>query len=139
MYKVSDEQSPPLVSNIFRKKISHLYNLPLNSQCSRSLIRSVSYGTESISYLGPVIWDIHPNSYKNLPNFSVFKNRISKWKPENCHCRLCKTYIYKVGFTEASAPVSSMKLWCFLHICLYKRGLVFKILAFLFIIMFIAF
>ena len=58
---------------------------------------------------------------------------------QNGNLRVVTAYIYKVGFTEASAPVSSMKLWCFLHICLYKRGLVFKILAFLFIIMFIAF
>ena len=29
-----------------------------NSQFSRSLVKSVYHGTESISYLGPKIWDI---------------------------------------------------------------------------------
>ena len=71
MYKVS-ELSPPIVSNIFTQKNSHPYNLRLNSQFSRPLVRSVFSGTESISYLGPVIWDILPGSYKNLLNFSVF-------------------------------------------------------------------
>ena len=99
MYKVSNGLSPPVVSNIFTQKNCHPYNLRLNSQFSRPLVRSVFHGTESISYLGPVIWDILPDSYKNLPNFSVFKNRIKKWKPENCPCRLCKTYISIVGFT----------------------------------------
>ena len=96
MYKVSDGY---VVSKIFPQKNSHPYNLRLNSQFFRSLVRSVFHGTESIPYLGPVIWDILPDSYKNLPNFSVFKSRIKKWKPENCPCRLCKTYISRIGFT----------------------------------------
>ena len=100
MYKVSNGLSPTIVSNIFTQKNCHPYNLRLNSQFSRPLVRSVFHGTESISYLGPVvIWDILPDSYKNLTNVSVFKNRIKKWKPENCPCILCKTYISRLGFT----------------------------------------
>ena len=76
--KVWNELSPPLVSNIFTQKSSHPYNVRLNSQFSRPLVRSVFHGTESISYLNPVTWDILPDSYKNLPNLSVFKNRIKK-------------------------------------------------------------
>ena len=98
MCKLSKGLSPPLVSNIFRQKNSHPYNLRLNSQFSRPLVMSVFNRTESIFYIGPVIWDIIPDSYKNVPDFSVFKNRIKKWKPENCPCRLCKTLISRVGF-----------------------------------------
>ena len=65
-------------------------------------------GTESISYLGPVILDILPNSYKILPNFSVFKNRIKEKKPDNFPFRHCKTYTSRVGLTQASAPVRCM-------------------------------
>ena len=99
MSEVSNGLSPPVVSNIFTQKNCHLYNQRLNSLFPRPLVRSVFHGTESISYLGPVIWYILPDSYKNLPNFSVFKSRIKKWKPENWYCRLCKTYISRVGFT----------------------------------------
>ena len=99
MYKVSNGLSPPIVSNIFTQKNCHPYNLRLNSQFSRPRVMSVFDGTESISYLGPVIWDILPDSQKNLTNVSVFNNRIKKWKPENCPCRLCKIYISRVGFT----------------------------------------
>ena len=139
MYKVSNGLSPPIVSNIFKQKDCQPYNLRLDSQFSRPLVRSVFHETQSISYLGPVIWDILLDSYKNLPNFSVFKNRIKKWKPENCPCRLCKTYISIVGFTQAFAPVSWMKRWYFSHSCLYQRKLVFKFLTFMLIIKFIAF
>ena len=58
MYKVSNGLSPTVFSNIFTQKNSHPYNLQLNSQFSRPLIRSLFYGTESKSYLGPVIWNI---------------------------------------------------------------------------------
>ena len=94
MYKVTG-----CVSNMFTQSNCHSSNLRLNSQFSRPLVGSKFHRTESISYLGPVIWDILPDDYKNLPNLSVFKNRIKKWKPENCPCRLCKTYISRVGFT----------------------------------------
>ena len=36
---------------------------------------------------------------KNLPNFSVFKNKIKEQKSENCRCRLSKRYISRVGLT----------------------------------------
>ena len=91
MYKVTNGLSPTVLSNVFTQKNSRCCNLRLNSQFSRPLVRSVFHdGTESISCLGPVIWDILPDSYKNLPNFIVFKNRMKKQKPENCRCRLCK-------------------------------------------------
>ena len=76
MYKVSNGLSPPVVSNIFTQRNRHPYKLRLNSQFSRPLVRSVFYGTESISYLGPAIWDILPDSYKNLTNFSFLKTGL---------------------------------------------------------------
>ena len=99
MYKVSKGLSPPVDSNIFTQKNCHPYNVRLNSQFSRPFVRFVIHRTESISYLVPVFWDILPDGYKNLPNVNVFKNRIKKCNPENCPCRLCKTYISTVGFT----------------------------------------
>ena len=70
MYKVSNGLSTPTVSKILTQKNCHPYNLRLNFQFSRPHVRSVFHG--------PVIWDVLPDSYRNLPNFSVFKNRIKK-------------------------------------------------------------
>ena len=75
---VSDRLSTPVVGNVSTQKHSHPYNLRLNSQFSRALVSSAFHATESISYLGPVIWDILRNSYKNLPNFIVSKNRVKQ-------------------------------------------------------------
>ena len=82
----------------FYTENSHSYNLRLNYQFSRPLFRSVFHGSESIFYLGPVIWDILPDSFKNLSNFSVFKNKIKKWKPGKCPWRPCTAYISRVDF-----------------------------------------
>ena len=56
------------------------------------------HGTESISYLGPKIWDILPDYYKAIRNWDTFKIKTKKWKPESCPCRFCKVYIDRVGF-----------------------------------------
>ena len=39
-----------------------------------------------------------PEDYKDIYNLNTFKNKIKKWKPENCPCRLCKVYIDNKGF-----------------------------------------
>ena len=58
MYNVSNRQSPPVISDIFKQTNCYPYNLRLNSLFSRPLVRYVFQETESISYLFPVIWDI---------------------------------------------------------------------------------
>ena len=57
------------------------------------MVKSVYQGTESISYLGPKIWDILPERLKKLENLE-HKRR----KPDNFQFRLCKVYIESVGF-----------------------------------------
>ena len=111
MYEVSN--TTPVVRNIFTEKITCPYYLQLYSRFSSPLVRSVFHGTESISYLGPVIWSVLLDIYKNLPNFSDIRNRIKKWKPYNCPCKRCKTYISRVGFIYASTLLSWIKLWHF--------------------------
>ena len=90
--------SPPLMSNMFKLKAENSYNLRQVSEFSRPMVKSVYHGTESISYLGPKIWDILPEKLKNIDNLEHFKKEIKTWKPDNCPCRLCKVYIESVGF-----------------------------------------
>ena len=94
IYKVSNGLLPPVVNKIFTQKYCHPYNLRLNFQFFKPLFRSVFHGTESTFYLGPVIWNILPDNYKNLHNISVFKNRIKKLKLENCPSRHFAKHIF---------------------------------------------
>ena len=98
MFKVSKNLAPPQMHKIFKLKNQLQYNLRNNSLFSTPLFKSVYKGTESLSFLGPKIWDILPNTYKNLPDLDSFKVALKKWKPVNCPCRICKIYIANVGF-----------------------------------------
>ena len=61
MYKVTS-----LSNEIFQVANEHPYNLRQKSQFFRPLVKSVYHGPESLSYLGPKVWDILPNIYKNI-------------------------------------------------------------------------
>ena len=86
------------MNEIFEVKNKHSYNPSQNSQFFGPLVKSVYHGTESLSYLGLKVWDILPNTYKNIDGLHKFKKAIKKWKPENCFCRICEKYIVNIGF-----------------------------------------
>ena len=78
--------------------IRNNYNLR-NFQCLYSTNkRTEKYGTETVTYRGPQIWNLVPEKTKNASSFDIFKKEIGKWKREKCPFRICKTYIQHVGF-----------------------------------------
>ena len=56
-------------------------------------VKSVNHGLESTRFLGPKIWESHPNDLIIKESVDSFKIAIKGWKPESCPCRLCKTYL----------------------------------------------
>ena len=96
--KLVSNLSSPKINSVFKLNSDSRYNLRQILQFSRSLVKSVYHGTDSISYLGPKIWDILTDDYKTIENLNTFKNKIKKWKPKICPCRLCKVYIDRLGF-----------------------------------------
>ena len=65
MYKISNGLSTPLMKDIFPKS-RNPYNLRQNSQFYGPRINTVYHGTESISNLGPKIWDLVPSNLKGI-------------------------------------------------------------------------
>ena len=74
------------------------YDLRSDNLLVRRRVKSVRYGTESITFLAPKIWEILPNEIKDSGTLQIFKSKIKRWVPVDCPCRLCKTYIPQVGF-----------------------------------------
>ena len=70
------------------------YNLGNASILKRKRYFTVNYGSESLLSLGPKIWELVPDSIREVKT-SIFKNKITSGK---CPCRLCKNYIGQVGF-----------------------------------------
>ena len=84
------------MNEMFEVRNEHLYKT-----LSFFGLQSNQYITElKICYLGPKVWDILPNIYKNINDLRKFKKAIKKWKHENCPCRICKKYIANVGFIQ---------------------------------------
>ena len=96
LYKVVNRLSPKIMDQVFplREKLRH----PNQNIFVTRNTKTVSWGIENVANLGPKIWQLIPNEIKCSPSLFIFKNKIRRWKPSNCPCRICKTYIPCLGF-----------------------------------------
>ena len=78
MFTVYNNIAPPIFTEIFNKR-NRNYQLCHTSHFLVPLYRSVYNGTESLSFLGPKIWDIVPIELKEVKNVSAFKLGIKNW------------------------------------------------------------
>ena len=88
------------MSKLFHQKCSDEIQNDLQNLYEFSIPNdnSVFHGQGSITYLGPLMWQLVPPECNDLNTVSAFKAAIRKWKSNNCPCRLCKTYIGNAGF-----------------------------------------
>ena len=93
MFKVKNKLCPESTSNIFMERTNNHYNLRNLSHFITPQVNTVHHGTESLSYLGPKIWEILPEELKQKKSLNGFKETINLWKLNDCLCRLCKVYI----------------------------------------------
>ena len=98
LYKIVNGLSPDIMKDV----ISSNNNLSYSTRNRRTFhsrpIRSIIYGSETLSHLAPKIWELVPTHMKSLQSIAFFKSAIKKWKPSDCPCCLCRTYIFQVGF-----------------------------------------
>ena len=80
------------------ERTNNHYNLRNLSYFITPQVNTVHHGTESLSDLGPKIWEILPEELKKKKSLNSFKETIKLWKPNDCPCRLCKVCIDGVGF-----------------------------------------
>ena len=96
LYKVVNNISPEIMHFVFPLKNELRY--PNENIFITNNVKTVTWGAESLRHIGPKIWQMIPDKIKNLKTLSLFKNKIREWKPDNCPCRLCKSFIFGVGF-----------------------------------------
>ena len=102
MYKIKHNISKSCLKDLF-SVVNDNYNLRYQSNFGVPGINTVFCGTNSIRYFGSVIWNSLPNDLKNTCDFDLFKRTIRRWKPVECPCRLCKTYLGVLGFVTDSS------------------------------------
>ena len=84
--------------DIFHFQENENDNLRSGTHFASRNMRTTLLGKETVSNLGAKIWLLLPEKLKNSLSLQVFKNKLKEWKPINCPCRLCKTYIQHDGF-----------------------------------------
>ena len=100
LYKVAYDLSPKIMNLIF--PINAHAEYPCQGTFISRNVKSVYHGTETLIHLGPKIWTMIPEDMKRY-SLSKFTKKIRKWKPTNCPCRICKTYIKGIGFITTSS------------------------------------
>ena len=96
--KIVDGLSPEIMKGVFPFNENSSYNTRNKRKFPSRSIKSVTFGSETLFHLAPKIWELVPVENKNVDFVSSFKRAIKKWKPINCPCRLCWTYVFQVGF-----------------------------------------
>ena len=97
IFKVTIGKAPKLMEEVF-DIVDIPYNLRNQTKFKSYPVKTVKYGLETVSYLGPKVWNLVPDNLKNLTTLSDFKTQIKKWVPINCPCKLCKNYISHIGY-----------------------------------------
>ena len=76
MFKINRGISSSIMQAIFEPRAEHPLNLRCISQFFAPLVSTVFHGTESISFLGPKIWSLFPETFKNIDSLESFKISI---------------------------------------------------------------
>ena len=79
MFKVFNGIFPIIIKDVFR--LRNPTTILLNSPFKTRNVRTVTYGTETLGYLGLKIWSLVPEEIKNANNLGDFKIKINRWRP----------------------------------------------------------
>ena len=101
IYKIKNELCPKIMLDLL-KEVTRPYNLRNGLIWGSYRIKTVRYGTETITYLGPKTWSIIPDKIIESTSLETFRQKIKLWKPDSCPCRICKKCIANVGFVNIS-------------------------------------
>ena len=64
------------------------YNLRTQSDFLKNSVNSSKYGLNSIRFFGSKVWQMVPMQIRNLKSLEDFRNKIRRWEPDGCDCKL---------------------------------------------------
>ena len=98
LYKIVNELSPEIMKEVFPFNENTSHNARNKRKFHSRSIKSATFGSKTLSHLAPKILKLVPVEIKNVDSVASFKRAIKKFKPINCPCRLCRPYVFQVGF-----------------------------------------
>ena len=97
MYKVKNNIAPLPMRELFIEN-NDPHDLRNRRLWDIPKVRTVAFGTETIRFRGPKIWETLPTNIQNAETLSAFKTKIKDLRSIECSCRLCKAFIPNLGF-----------------------------------------
>ena len=98
IFKVKKGIVPAIMNNIFELN-DNPYSLTNDTAYFKSRnVRTVRYGIETASFVGPWIWNSISLEIKESTSPQIFESKIKSWAPKNCPCKLCKNYFQHLGY-----------------------------------------
>ena len=95
------------MSELFEKRNLN-YNLRSQRDFSLHSVTTVAYGLKSLKYFAGKVWSIFSFEIRKGINLEEFSAKIKSWRPENCPCRVCLTYIHQVGYILQSNLITEL-------------------------------
>ena len=97
LFKIKKNLSNTIMNDILQSR-TLTYNLRSQTDFVRSFVNTSRFGQNLPPYFASKVWNIIPLYIKNISYLRIFKNKIRKWEPKECHCDLCRPYVSNLGF-----------------------------------------
>ena len=88
VYKSLNHLKPEYMWKFFVKKDVQ-YNLRTKELCKLPSVSSQSYGLNSLSFRGSLLWNTIDDEITLSPSLKKFKKKIRSWNGISCTCFIC--------------------------------------------------
>ena len=95
--QIKENLSNEIMCSTFPPKLIK-YNLRTQSDFFRNSVNSSKYGLNSIRFFASKVWQMVSLEMKNFKSLEGFKNKIRRWEPDGCDCKLCKGFVSNLGY-----------------------------------------
>ena len=88
VYKSLNHLNPEYIWDFFVNKDVQ-YNLRTKELCKLPSVSSQSYGLNSLSFRGSLLWNTIDDEIRLSPSLEKFKKKIRSWNGISCTCFIC--------------------------------------------------
>ena len=98
VFKTLNDINPTFIKDIFKLRMTNRptrEKYKLNLEIPKS--NQVRFGTKSLRYLGPKVWNSLRYHRKASKNLTILKTLIKNWNGTVCSCKMCKKWNYTLS------------------------------------------
>ena len=108
--KIKMNLAPEIMKEVF-EIVEGPYALRNELELKSRKMHCVRYGIETASFVGARVWNSLPSDLKQCKSLELFKSKIKNWIPENCPCKLFRTYLQRIGYVQCRLSIKCVFLW----------------------------